>query len=483
MSANLLAVMPLVCVTLFAVGMLLYDLFRKADPIFWTLGGCFSGILFYFPQMVLPRELTASALGGLLDVDGFSAFFGTLILLGTILSSLLHYRQAAAQRAVISADVDVLLLLTACGGMVMVSAANLMVFFVGFELLSVCVYVLSGIARHEAASSEGALKYFVLGAFSSAFMLYGITLIYGATGSMDLVTIGHSLAHSYNNMAIVGLGLLLFGFSFKVSLVPFHFWAPDVYQGAPVSISGFMAVVVKAAAFGAFLRVMSQAFIGMTEVWAGLFWTLAALTMTIGNLMALRQRSIKRMLAYSSVAHAGYALMGFLALGPSGGGEAVVFYMLVYMFMTITAFGVVLVVTAGSDAQYARDDLDSLSGIGWSHPALGLVMTVAMLSLAGMPPLSGFMGKLMLFSSVVNAGYVGLAIIAALNSVVSLYYYLGVVVTMYFSGERKLSWRPPTDIPFGPGVALALSTFGTVYFGLFSENCIRLIRLAVKSMG
>jgi NADH-quinone oxidoreductase subunit N len=468
------------------VGLLLYDLFGKADSIYWTMLACISGILFYFPQMVMPpsgfHAGEGSLFGGLLDADGVSAFFGTLILIGTGLSSLLHYKQAAAQNASTSSDVDVLLLLTACGGMVMVSAANLIVFFVGFELLSVCVYVLSGIARKEQASAEAALKYFILGAFSSAFMLYGITLIYGATGSMDLLTIGKALT-STNVMGLIGIGLLLFGFCFKVSLVPFHFWAPDVYQGAPVSISAFMAVVVKAAAFGSFLRIMAEAFGGVAEVWTGLFWTLSVLTMTVGNLMALRQRSIKRMLAYSSVAHAGYALMGFLAFGNAGGAEAVGFYMLAYMFMTITAFGVVLVVSAGSEAQYDRDDVDSLSGIGWTHPFLGIVMTIALLSLAGMPPLSGFMGKLLLFTAAVNAGYVGLAVIAAVNSVISLYYYLGVVVTMYFSGDRKLSWSVPAEIPFGPSVALALSTFGTIYFGLFSDNCIRLIQLAVKSMG
>lgn len=479
MDISAIGFLPLVSVVLFTIGLLTYDLFRKADPIYWVLSACVLGIAFYSLQLMDPGLGSARAFHGLLAVDSLSGLFGIIILLGTGLSSLLHYRQAAGQRAVQSHDVDVLLLLSAIGGMVMVSTTHLMVFFLGFELLSVSVYVLSGIAKNEQASSEGALKYFILGAFSSAFLLYGITLIFGATGSMDLVQIA-AKANAQNAMLLVGIGLLIFGFCFKVSVVPFHFWAPDVYQGAPVSIAAYMATVVKAAAFGSFLRVMLMAFGSVSEVWSGFVWTLAVLTMTVGNLMAVRQRSIKRMLAYSSVSHAGYALLGFLALGAGRGAEAVVFYLIAYTFMTVAAFGVVLVVTTGSDAQYDRDDLDSFSGIGWSHPVLALMMSIAMLSLGGMPPFGGFMGKFYLFRSAVQSGYVGLAIIAALNSVVSLFYYLRVMVVMYFSGERKLAWSPAAELPFGPGLAITLATFGTIYLGLFSDNCIRLLQLVLK---
>ena len=299
---------------------------------------------------------------------------------------------------------------------------------------------------------------------------------------MDLSLIAKAV-NPPSTMLLIGLGLMIFGFCFKISAVPFHFWAPDVYQGAPTSISAYMAVVVKAAAFGSFLRVMLTAFQPIGGAWEGFIWTLAVLTMTVGNLMAVRQRSLKRMLAYSSVAHAGYALLGFLALGSSRGAEAIVFYMLAYTFMTVAAFGVVLVVTTGTDAQYERDDVDSLSGIGWSHPALGIIMSISMLSLAGMPPLVGFVGKFYLFQATVQSGFVGLAIIAALNSVLSLYYYLRVLVVMYFSGERKLRWLPAAELPFGPGLALTLSTFGTVYLGLFSDNCIRLLQAVLRSLG
>jgi len=480
MTSTVLALLPLGAVVLFTIALLVYDLFADADALFWTLSACVFGIAFYSFQVTLPIPPEFRALNGLMYVDGFSALFGSIVLMGTALTSLLHHRQAAAQNAVVSSDVEVLLLLAACGGLVMVSTANLIVFFLGFELLSVCVYVLTGIAKREQASAEGALKYFILGAYSSAFLLYGITLVYGATGSMDLALIAKA-ASGDNLMLLVGIGLIIFGFCFKIGAVPFHFWAPDVYQGAPVSIAAYMAVVVKAAAFGSFLRVMSLAFGEVSEVWVGFIWTVSVLTMTVGNLMAIRQRSIKRMLAYSSISHAGYALMGFLALGPARGADAVAFYMIAYTFMTVASFGAVLAVTGGSSAQYDRDELESFAGIGWTHPALALIMSIAMLSLGGMPPFGGFMGKFYLFSAAIQSGYVGLAIIAALNSVLSLYYYLRVLVVMYFTGDRKLSWSPPKEIAAGPGMALALATFGTVYLGIFSDSCIKLVHIALKA--
>jgi NADH-quinone oxidoreductase subunit N len=459
--------------------MLVLDLFgRCTNRLLWGISACGLSWAFSCTQFYLNDE----AFSGLVYVDGFTTVLHTIILVGTAVTLLFNHKQLGLQRAESSIDVDVLLLLAAAGGMVMVSAAHLIVLFVGFELLSVSVYVLTGIARKERASAEGALKYFLLGAFSSAFLLYGMALVYGACGSMSMSQISIS-PNPDNMMLVVGLGLMIFGFGFKVSLVPFHVWTPDVYQGAPVSIAGFMAVVVKAAAFGSFLRLMYMAFGEMSEVWTGLIWILSVLTMTIGNLAALRQRSIKRMLAYSSVAHAGYALIGFLAFGISGGAEATLFYLIAYSLMTLAAFGVVLAATAGSDAQYADDDIESLAGLGFSHPFLGIVMTIAMLSLGGIPPLVGFMGKLYLFSAALNSGFVGLAIIAALNSVVSLYYYLRVLVLMYFSSERKTEWLPSKNLELAPRMALGALTFGTVFLGLFSYTCYPAVEIAVRSLG
>lgn len=473
-----LAALPLVVLSLFAMTLLLLDLFGACkNRLLWGLSACVFAWAFSCTQFYLSDD----AFGGMLYVDGFSTVMHSIVLGGTAITLLLNYKKLEAQRAESGIEVDTLLLLSAAGALAMLSASHLVVLFLGFELLSVSVYALTAIARKERASSEGALKYFILGAFSSAFLLYGMALVYGATGSMHYSEIALNISSS-NTMLLVGVGMLIFGFGFKVSLVPFHVWTPDVYQGAPASISGFMAVVVKAAAFGSFLRLMYVPFGELGEVWSGLLWILAVLTMCVGNLAALRQNSLKRMLAYSSVAHAGYALMGFLSFESSAGAEAVVFYLAVYSLMTLAAFGVVVAVTAGSDAQYSDDSIESFSGIGFTHPYLGFVMTIALLSLAGIPPLAGFVGKLYLFSATVSAGYTGLAIIAALNSVVSLYYYLRVLVTMYFN-ERSLEWLPEGKLEWAPRTALGLVTLGTLVCGVLSYSFYPAVALAIKSLG
>jgi NADH-quinone oxidoreductase subunit N len=416
---------------------------------------------------------------GLLFFDGFSFILSTIIIAGTILAILLGAGNLSRQGVKSTIDVDILMVLATIGGLVMVAASDLILLFVGFELLSVCVYALSGLAREEKASAEGSLKYFIMGAFSSAFLLYGMVLVYAATGSMAIDEIAR-LAIPGNLLLYLGLGLMIFGFGFKVSAVPFHFWTPDVYQGAPVSITAYMAVVVKAAAFGAFLRVMMLAFGSYIGDWSNLIWLMSVLTMTVGNLVALRQQSIKRMLAYSSIAHAGYLMIGLLVT-PEG-SQAALFYLFSYMLMTIAAFGVVLLVTRGSTNQYGSDTLKSFGGVGWSHPFLGIVMVISMLSLAGMPPLAGFMGKFYLFLAAINGGYVGLAIIAALNSVVSLYYYLRVLVVMYFSEAREVNWLAEQAIPMTAKIALILATLGTIYFGLFSGDYLEMTKIALAGI-
>lgn len=486
---TIVSVIPVGVVITTTILMLMLDLYgRLGLRLCFALIATLGTVIAMFYQLYLNH----TAFDGLIYVDGFSFLLSAIILVGTALTLLLSHGQLAGQRAHDSVDVDVLLILAAFGGMVMVSSAHLILTFVAFELLSVSVYALTGIAKREQASAEGAMKYFIQGAFSSAFLIYGMALLYGATGSMELPVIrDYVTLHGLSSMGLVGLGLIVFGFAFKVAAVPFHFWAPDVYQGAPVSIAAYMAVAVKAAAFGSFLRIAASCFGGSPNEWQGLLWVISALTMTVGNLLAVWQRSVKRMLAYSSISHAGYALMGFLAIGAAGGAEATVFYLLAYSFMTIAAFGVLLLVTIGTDQQYAKDDLSSFSGLGWRSPLLGVVMVIALLSLAGMPPLGGFVGKLYLFSATIEAGYTGLAIIAALNSVVSLYYYLGVIVVMYFGRtaahghgdeeEPDLS-LVPVRVSFGSGTALAVSTVGTLLLGIYSQPWLDLVRRAVSSL-
>jgi NADH-quinone oxidoreductase subunit N len=470
---TLSAALPYVMLT---IPVLTLIVFRGLQGALFRLLWCAAwGILaILFSVSYLYNGHLTQALGGLIFIDPFTFFF-YLLLIGGLLATLgLNFKQQALQRmSGEPADIDALIVCAVAGGMAMVSAADLIVLFIGFELLSICVYVLSGLARSERASAEAAFKYFILGSFSSAFLLYGMVLVYASTGSMELKEIGRAISESNvpPNLLLTGLGLMLFGFAFKISLAPFHFWAPDVYQGAPVPITTFMAVVVKAAAFGSFLRVMAVGFGSIDGVWKGLLWVLCVITMSVGNIVALRQTSIKRMLAYSSIAHAGYALIGFLALSKTG-AEATLFYLLAYSIMTIGSFAVVLVATTGTTAQYSNDSIQSLSGLGWRRPFLGIGMSIFMLSLAGMPPTVGFMGKLYLFKAAVEAGFTGLAVIAALNSLVSLYYYLYILKVMYFGAEEEGSLAP-LSIPAAPAVVLALSIFGTLYLGLFSDSVFK----------
>ncbi|MBP9837245.1 MAG: NADH-quinone oxidoreductase subunit N [Proteobacteria bacterium] len=475
MKSEIVFVTPIILLSLAAVILLLFNFFKNQ---LLTMSFAIVSLIAAIATLS-SSELTKIAFHGSIFTDGFSVVFQGIILVGTIITVLLNSTSLADQKVAPSVDVTALILFAAIGAMVMVSAANLIVLFVGFELLSVSVYALTGLARREKASAEAALKYFILGAFSSAFLLYGMTLVYAATGTLQINELAPKvLENSGNIVMLVGLGLLIFGFCFKISAVPFHFWAPDVYQGAPISITAFMAVVVKVAAFGSLLRVLGQSFISIDTVWVGFIWLLSIFTMTGGNIMAIRQTSPKRMLSYSSISHAGYALMGLVVLG-QGGLNAVTFYLISYLFMTFTAFGVLLHVTAGSEHQYEKDTIESLRGLGWTHPLSAFIMTVAMLGLAGIPPLAGFIGKFYLFSAAVKGGFLGLAIIAAMNSVISLYYYLGIIVAMYFSGEKKSAWQPTAQISLPVFVALALTTTGTIYLGLFSGNCYTLLNWAL----
>jgi NADH-quinone oxidoreductase subunit N len=328
--------------------------------------------------------------------------------------------------------------------MILMAAANdLIVVFLALEIMSVAIYVLAGILRSDRRSNEAAIKYFFLGAFASGFLLYGTAFLFGASGSTQLDAIAHAVeTKPHDPFVMLGLALVMVGFGFKVAMVPFHGWTPDVYEGAPTTITAFMAVGVKAAAFAAFARVLAVVFPTAAASWSGLLWVVAALTMTVGNVTAVTQRNVKRMLAYSSIAHAGYALVGMVA-GTREGGAALCLYLAVYMLMNVGAFAVLLALGRRGEP---CETLDDLAGLGFRQPILGIAMTIFMLSLAGIPPTAGFAGKLALFGAAVNAGYVGLVVIAVLNSVVSVYYYLGVLVQMYMAeGTRDV--LPPGRRP------------------------------------
>jgi NADH-quinone oxidoreductase subunit N len=362
----------------------------------------------------------------------------------------------------------------------MATATDLILIFLGLEVMSIAVYALSGIWRGQLRSNEAALKYFLLGAFATGFLLFGIALLYGATGSTTLAPIAAGIlrpgAHE-KTLILAGTGLLLVGFGFKVAAAPFHVWTPDVYEGAPTTVTALMAVGVKAAAFAAFARVFMHSLTVLSADWSSVLWVLAALTMTVGNVTALLQQNIKRMLAYSSIAHAGYLLVGMVA-GGEAGGTAVLFYLVGYTVMTLGAFAVV---TAIGRRGEPNENLDDYAGVGFRHPFLGLAMIVFMLSLAGIPPLVGFVGKFYIFSAAVQSGYIALTVIGVLNSVISVYYYVGVLVRMYMT-EGTLEIPVLSSRPYLVA-ALVVTIAGTILLGLFPSPLFELARQSFRALG
>jgi len=378
-------------------------------------------------------------------LDGFASFMQVLFLVSGMAAVALAYDYI--QRMNINhGEFYVLMMFSIAGMMLMSQAYNLLIVFLALELLSIPLYVLAGFARTRLESEEASLKYFLLGAFASGFVLYGTALIFSATGQLDFVGIAAVVSAGSANsvLFLIGSALLLVGFGFKVAAVPFQMWTPDVYQGAPTPITAFMSVAVKAAGFAALMRVFLVLFPGLSENLTPILWVMAALTMVVGNVVALAQNNIKRMLAYSAIAHAGYLLMAFVAFG---NGEVVrntiaatLFYLVAYGLTSFGAWALVVVL----EREYGKGlMLDDLSGIGKKYPWLGVAMLIFMLSFAGIPLTMGFWGKFYLFRTAVQAGYIGLAIIGLLTSVASAFYYLRVVVYMFMKpGEPKLEINP-----------------------------------------
>jgi NADH-quinone oxidoreductase subunit N len=411
-------------------------------------------------------------------LDRFGLFFALIFILAatlTILASIDYVRQTAIHEG----EFYALILFATAGMMVMAAANDLMVFFLGLETMSIAVYVLTGMWRSNARSCEAAMKYFLMGAFATGFLLYGIALIYGATGSTNLTQISAYLLDQPTEWPVYLLGgsfLLLIGFAFKIGAVPFHFWVPDVYDGAPTPVTGFMSVAVKAAAFAAWGRILLYRLSPLDGDWAFPLWIIAIGTMTIGNLLAISQQSIKRMLAYSSIAHAGYLLIP-IVVGAEWGGLPLLFYLLTYSFMTLGAFAVLAsMVQSGA----AHDSYADFAGLGFKRPFLALAMSLFMLSLAGFPPLAGFTGKFYVFRSAVLSGQLNLAIIGVLNSLLSVIFYLRVIVAMYMQegGAAGKSFR---QAPF-VYIAVAIALVGTIYLGILPGDGLNWSRQAFGSL-
>ncbi len=456
-TTNLLAILPQIIVVVAALLVLLLDALIR-DPktagrvLPWVallallLAGVAAVWLSFQPGTQVFQEMAVA--------DGYALIFMVVILIAGALGVLL------AQHTIpqISDQVGsyyALLLLAVAGMMMMGAALDLIVVFLALEIFSLALYILVGFNRDEPRSAEASLKYFLLGAFASGFFLYGVALVYGATATTNLPAIARALATVRPEQGpealflFAGTALLIVGFGFKVAMVPFHMWTPDAYQGAPTPVTGFMSVATKAAAFAAFMRVFVLALPASHAAWGWALAILAALTMTLGNLAALRQTSLKRMLAYSSIAHAGYALVG-LVPGTSEGVSAVLFYMLTYAFMNLGAFAVVVALERLGENDVLNGQF---AGLADRRPGLAAAMSVFMFSLAGIPPLAGFFAKFFVFSAALDAGWGWLVLIGVVNSVISAFYYLGITAQMYFRPTEETSGKPKKGKPAAAPVA------------------------------
>ena len=419
---------------------------------------------------------------GMIITDGFRAFFTMVALIASALSLLISWN-FLTEEAIRPDDYFALVLFATTGMGLLIAAHDLVVVFLGIETVTIATYVLAGFRRNDLRSTESALKYFILGSFSSAFLLYGIALVYGATRTTNLVeiqaVISRPLGNPESTLLLAGVAMLLIGFGFKLTAVPFHIWTPDVYEGAPTPVTAFLSVGPKAAGFAASLRVFSIA-LGSSPAtqiagarlhtdWITAVSAMAILTMTFGNFIAITQSNIKRMLAYSSIAHAGYVLVGLI----SGYWPAVAFYAIAYAVMNLGAFAVVALISRRGDERVLIDDY---SGIGFQQPLLSFALTIFLLSLAGIPGTAGFMGKFWIFKSAWGEGFHALVIVGVINTVVSVYYYFRVIIVMFFREAEDDGIKVP--IPASFAIALTVTAVGTLFIGLLPNSVFDLLTAA-----
>ena len=479
-NANLTVTLPAVSLVLGTCVLLLVDLFIPKERKTWTAWLALAGLAVSFViNLIVYNPENSEAFGGMFVGDAFTGFLNIVILLTAFISiflSLDYLKRAQIERG----EFYSLLLLSTSGMMFMVSANNLIVIFIGLELLSIPLYVLSAFRSPETKSQESGMKYFILGAFASAFFVYGAALVYGATGTTSLPEIFNMVesilagdGNSATFLLLAGASLLFVGLGFKVAVVPFHMWTPDVYEGAPTPVVAFMSVGAKIGGFAALLRIVAVALptlvLGQAEniaSWQQTLWIISAVTLILGNFVAIVQTNVKRLLAYSSISHAGYILMAVAAAGTAGitdmAIQAALIYLMAYMFTNMGAFGVALAVEKDDGT---GTDLENFVGLGKTHPVLAFAMAFFMLSLIGVPLTGGFLGKLFVFRATLEAGLVPLAIIGVLTSVVSAFYYVRIIVNMYLRDEEGEEKLPGATQYVRWGVYAAFA--GTLLLGVF----------------
>jgi NADH-quinone oxidoreductase subunit N len=471
------AIVPMLCVTLAALASMGAESFRGKDermPIgILGLVGLISAAI--SAALLWNRNVESF---GVIVADNFGLFV-TIVLAIVGVLTIMFSSQVLERDGLPAGEYYTLVLFSIVGMIMMATATDLLVIFVALEILSLAVYVLTAIRREHLPGTEAAFKYFLLGAFSSAFFLYGIAFTYGVTGSTRLAAVGSFLSAqsmSDNPMILLALGLLLVGFAFKISAVPFHMWTPDAYEGAPAIVTGFMSTGVKAAAFAAFARVFLSAFEPFKDEWAPVVAVIAVATMILGTVVGVAQSNLKRMLAYSSIAHGGYLLVGLVAVNAVG-KAAILFYLLAYAVTNLAGFGVIALL---GTRDRANDSLRDYAGLWHTRPALAALMTVCLLSLGGLPPTAGFIGKWYIFSAAVSAGYYGLAVIGVLTSVISVFFYLRVVVMMYMA-EREGEAAPAHITGLGMA-ALAVSIAAIFYLGVLPTQVLDLAANSIATI-
>ena len=453
--------MFLVCIGIFLIGLDIFAPKRREFLPWLTVIGCLAVML------MVAGEHNTVGFGGMIIADSYAAFFKVICLLGVILTALMseHFRRTEGLQ---QGEYYSLMIFSAVGMLLMASAGDLMVLYLGLELMALSIYCLVGLPRHDGRAAEAAMKYLLMGGFASALLLYGISIVYGLTGTTDIAKIAQYTTSTnllHNPALLAGLGLMIAAFCFKVAIAPFHFWTPDVYDGAPTAITAFMSVGPKAAGFAVFGRVLLTGFPQFHDQWGILLSSLALLTMAIGNITALSQTSIKRMLAYSAVAHAGYSLLGVLS-GTAAGLSATMTYLLTYGFMNMGAFAIlVLLATPGN----RRESLEDYKGLAKTNPMAAFLMLIFMFSLTGIPPTAGFIGKFYLLQAALGAGYTMTVIGLVIFSSISAFFYLRVVRYMYMDDPQE-----EIKLEFTPGIsaALGIALIGVLGIGMLPGSVI-----------